>query len=316
MNPSYCLKNIAACLFVLGVMCSVPVQAQQTERQPVREFDLSFPLIEVPDGIDSITFGIGWDALLDQPVKQLGYKRLEHSVRIADGSWRIESEGKWLLDEALNQQPITFALGLDAGIQYVERPQDSQGDGSLIAPDDVAAPPFSRELLHSYRLAFTLETGLETDQGFDFIYAHTGPGLMLINMPTSGPTSYFPTISLFYDGVFELENKLNEQEQFKSSHGRLRLVQEHQFSLGAIGLPRLMMAGGYQYTRDMGQTDAWNSAGLQNRFGWYTELGLETRRLSGLGTINRMDVFVRYTNGELAPLFETEQSITLGIRLS
>lgn len=315
MNPSYCLKIIAAGLFVFGVMCSGPVQAQETERQPDRQIDLKLPLIEVPDGIDSITFGIGWNVLLDQPVSQMSYESGEHSVRIADGSWRIQSAGKWLLDEALNQRPLTFALGLDTGMQYVERPPDIYGDGGLIAPDEVPAPPFSRELLHSYRLAITLETGLETDQRLDFIYAHAGPGLMLINMPTAGPTAIFPTISLFYEGVFELENKLNEEELFKSSHGRLRLVQEHVFSLDIIGLSRLMMVGGYHYTRDMGQTVAWNSAGLKERFGWFTELGLETHRFSGSGTFSRMDIFIRYTDGELAPLFETQQSVTLGIRL-
>lgn len=315
MKSSYFIKSIPICLFVFLVMCSVPVQAQQTERSPDRQFDLSLPLIDVPDGMESITFGIGWNALLNQPVTQLGYRSGENSVRIADGAWRIQTAGKWLLEDEFNQWPITFALGFDAGIQYVERPDERMGGGLIIINDEASAPPFFRELLHSYRMAFTLEAGLETDQRFDFVYAHAGPGLMLINMPTAGRTAFFPTVSLFYEGVLELENSLNEDDIFKTSHSRLRLVQEHVFSLGAIGLPRLMLVGGYQYTRDMGQTEAWSAAGLEERFGWYTELGLETRWMSGSGLVNRVDVFVRYTDGELAPLFETDQSITLGIRL-
>ncbi|MCH8558980.1 MAG: hypothetical protein LAT84_14250 [Balneolia bacterium] len=315
MRSSSFITIIPTCLFVVLVMCSVPVQAQQTERSPAREFGLNLPLIDIPDGIESISFGVGWQALVNQPVTQLGYRSGENSVRIADGAWRIHSTGKWLLEEERNQQPLTFALGFDAGIQYVERPDERMGDGPIVVIDDGASPPFFRELLHSYRMAFTLETGLETDQRFDFVYAHAGPGLMLINAPTSGRTAYFPTVSLFYDGVIEIENSLNEDGLFSTSHSRWRLVQEHVFSLGAIGLSRLMVVGGYQYTRDLGQTGAWREAGLDERFGWYAELGLETRWAGSSGSQNRVDVFMRFTDGEVAPLFDTDQSFMVGIRL-
>ncbi len=218
------------------------------------------------------------------------------------------------MDAALSREPLTARLHLDAGFELIPHPPDDiSTDLNII--DAPAARWSIGDLRYHYRAAFTMEAGAEADQEFDAAFMATGAGLRVLNLSRTGWSGWMPSALVMYERMFRITDVDNSPESApERTFGRLRLVYRHQLDLGTLGLSGFTLAGGLQYTREFGQSAAYRDAGFHSRFGWVADLSRailwQGRERSG-----RIDLFVRYSGGRIAPLVDSDRSFTLGLRL-
>ena len=276
-------------------------------------FDI--PVLAASEDLSSVTAGAAWDLEVSRLLSVWGRRGLRSGILASDGSFYFQSSGSWLLNEDLNRQPLTARFHLDAGFELIPHPPEDIPTDLFI---DDQPPPRWRigDVRYHYRAAVTLESGVETGQSFDDIFVTAGAGLRLINLSRTGWSGWMPTAHIIYEGVFRVsddpvvETVEDTAEQFR----RLRIVYRHQLDLETVGLSGFTLAGGFQFTHDSGQPASFRDEGLHSRFGWTADLS-RAIRWQGRDGPGRIDLFVRYSGGRIAPLITSDRSFQLGLRL-
>lgn len=300
-------------------------RAQADEHSLSTNLTIDFPVIVTSDDFSDITGGAAWDVSLGRFLSHFRQRELNNGTLVSDGYFYFQSDGAWLLDADLNRHPLTGRLHLDFGFELVPRPLDDIPSDLFI--DEIAYTDMGFwNWLYHYRTAITLETGVEADQSFDAGYFTAGTGLRLLNLSRTGWSGWLPTVLVMYEGVFRFAQSVSSADgdspgpsslpgdDANSEYHRLRIVHRHQLDLGTIRLPDATLAAGFQYTRDFGQTASYIDAGLHSRFGWLAELSYAIR-WSGREGPGRLDLFVRFTDGRIAPLVTSDRSFTFGFRI-
>ncbi len=276
--------------------------------------EIEFPMIEFSDDFSDITGGIGWDIRYDRPVTRFSEREYTSGLLTVDGSLAAITTGAWLLDASMNRQPLEIRLTGDTGFELQPRIIGSPSPGLSGGNAEMSDIGFWN-WLYNYRFALTLEAGAEAVQGFDAAYLSAGPGLRIINLEHSGWKGWLPTLALFYEGVFELNHDRAETAAFRSEFSRFRLVHRHQAGFGRLGLANLQLAAGYQYTRDFGQPQPVRDDGYDRRLGGFADLSYAIRWSGREEQLRRVDPFIRFTTGRIAPLIESEQTFLFGVRI-
>ena len=278
-------------------------------------FALDVPVVVASDDFSRVTAGAAWDLEVSRLLSVLDRRSLRSGILASDGSFHFHSNGSWLLNGDLNQQPLTARFHLDAGFELIPHPPDDIPTDLFI---DDSPPPRWRigDVRYHYRAALTLETGAETGQSFDDVFATAGAGLRLLNLSRTGWSGWMPTAHIMYEGVFRVsDGPVAETGGETADHfRRLRIVYRHQLDLGTLGLSGFTLAGGFQFTHDSGQPAAFRDEGLDSRFGWTADLS-RAIRWQGRDGPGRIDLFVRHSGGRIAPLVTSDRSFLLGLRL-
>ncbi len=302
--------------------------------------DLDFPVVVAADDFSDVTAGAAWELHVSRLAAMFGRRSLSSGILAGDGSFFFQSAGSWLMNSDLNRDPLTARLHFDAGFELIPHPPDD-------IPTDIFIDDSPQErwrlgdLRYQYRAAFTLEAGAEADQEFDVAFVSAGGGLRLLNLSRTGWSGWMPSLLIMYDHLIRITDadeidvagggragrlSVEDLELITSASqpiagnatadnfGRMRIVYRHQLDLGTIGLSGFALAGGFQYTRDFGQSGEFRDAGLHSRFGWVADLS-RAIRWGGRERPGRIDLFVRHSGGRIAPLVDSDRSLTVGLRL-
>ena len=320
------MKRTHGILLLLSALLLIPVlgappsaRAQQGDGDRTSPYTtrlvFDVPVLTVSDDFSEITAGAAWDLEVSRLLSVLGRRSIRSGILASDGSFNFQSTGSWLLNADLNQEPLLARLHFDVGFELIPHPPDDIPD-DLFIDDSPPARWSIGDLRYHYRTAFTLETGIESDQPLDAVFATAGAGLRLLNLSRTGWTGWMPTLLLMYEGVFRVSDGPDPEtaDISEDTFHRLRFGYRHQLDLGTLGLGGFTLAGGLQYTRDFGQSDAFRDAGLHSRFGWAADLS-RAIRWEGREGPRRMDLFVRHTGGRIAPMVTSDRSFTLGLRI-
>lgn len=327
IHPSTrCISLLLPALLLLPVLLLLPaltapssVRAQQGNGDGSALYHTRFvfdiPVVTVSDDFSDITAGAAWDVEAGRLLSVLGRRGIRSGILASDGSFNFQSTGSWLLDSDLNQEPLLARLHFDIGFELIPHPPGDIPD-DLFIDDSPPARWSIADLRYHYRAAITLETGVETDQPFDAVFATAGAGLRLLNLSRTGWSGWMPTLLLMYEGVFRISDEpaTEAADVTEDTFHRLRFGYRHQLDLATLGLDGFTLSGGMQYTRDFGQPDAFRDAGLHSRFGWAADLS-RAIRWEGRDGPRRLDLFVRHTGGQIAPLVTSDRSFTLGLRI-
>ncbi len=301
------------------------IQGHDFTRSINTNVTIDFPLLVTSDDFSDITTGAAWDLSLNAFPSTLRQHELRNGTLTSDGSFNFQSTGSWLFNADLNRRPLTGRLHYDYGFELIPRPIN-QIDSDLVIDGIQYTDMGFWNWLYHYRMALTLEAGAEADQRIEAGYLTLGPGLRILNLSRTGWSGWLPTLSVMYEGVFRLTQSLNgpgdgssassslPADDSNSEHHRLRIVYRHQLDLSSLKLRNTTVAAGFQYTRDFGQADSYTDAGLHSRFGWVADLSYALR-WSGREEFGRLDLFVRFTDGRIAPLVTSDRSFTFGFRI-
>ncbi len=307
MRTSSFFLSVTAFVLIIGT-------AQAQERSI--DVDLDIPLFRASDDFSEFTAGVGWNVswmLPDSPVRS---REASYGIWTGDRRFSLETEGMWLLNDELNTRPIELALAFNIGFDLQRRPPDFSDDDPFGPPVEPETGSEAPSFLYGYRIAFTLESGVETTQQLESGWVRFGPGLRLLNRAQSGWEMLLPNVKFFYEGMHKLGDGiiLAEDEDTPEWYSRLRLVQWHQINFGFAGLTDLGLAAGYQYTRDFGQPSVIRDQGFHSRFGWVADLSYIYRFTGEDQIFNSISLFARFTDGELAPFVETDRTFQFGLR--
>ncbi len=337
-----CLSGIVSTAQA-GARMAMPAAESTAGSSSSLESDLSLdiPILVASDDLSAFTTGAAWDLSLSYYPSVPRQRSRGEDILLRDALVHFQSTGTLLLDPDLNRHPLTAALRLDIGWERMPTPPDDIPTDIMIddVMDDSDHGSGLRSLRYHYRMALLLEAATEAEQSFDAAYFTTGAGLRLLNLSRTGWSGWLPSLRVMYEGVFRINQEAiplsgspadsvpesdtdadpgsrNDllADDIRNIHHRLRLVYRHQLGLAAVGLSGFTLAGGLQYTRDFGQTTAYTDAGLDSRFGWVTDLSYALR-WDGREGPNRIDLFVRFAEGRIAPLATSDRSFTLGFRI-
>ena len=294
-------------------------EAFENEEDPISPYTtrlvFDIPVVAASEDLSSVTAGAAWDLEVSRLLSVWGRRGLRTGILTSDGSYYFQSSGSWLLNEDLNRQPLTARFHLDAGFELIPHPPEDIPTDLFI---DDRPPPRRRigDVRYHYRAAITAETGVESGQSFDDIFVTTGAGLRLLNLSRTGWSGWMPTAHIIYEGVFRVSEDpvVKTDEDTADRFHRLRVVYRHQLDLEPVGLSGFTLAGGFQYTRDSGQPASFRDEGLHSRFGWTADLS-RAIRWQGRDGPGRIDLFVRYSGGRIAPLIASDRNFLVGLRL-
>ncbi len=302
-------------ILVPAILAVTEVPASGWEGQSNLNVDIDVPVFSTAEDFSSFTAGAAWNLNWNQPETTLGERSYSYGIWIADRRFEFETDGMLLLDEQLNNQPLQLSLAYNFGFD-LERDFVMPEDNLDLGPPeqtDMGALNF----LYGYRFALQLQAGLETTQELDSGWLRFGPGLRLLHRHQSGWAMLLPNFYIGYEGVHELGDGLVSAGDAggPETYSRFRLVQRHQINFGFAELENLLLAAGYQFTRDAGLPQPLKDEGLHTRLGFVGDLSYTYRFTDRENLIRSAGIFIRYTAGELAPFIESERTFVAGIRL-
>lgn len=242
-------------------------------------------------------------------------------------SWNFDASanttGALLINDALNRTPIVADLGFGAGFQL------SNSRINAIPPVDVEDPgAWMREhnskhipkpLWHIYRIELGGALRWETDQSHSYSIAAGSGYLAAVHSYTESWHALSPSIWVYLDAAnVERQNVQTIGAQSASSFFRSRVAAQWRLSGGILQtdqgwINRSSLSFGGQYSRDYGQSASWKASGLDEAFGWFFEL---QHRLPKC-IVPRGDsaqLYLRTTGGRIAPVYEDDRTVLLGIR--
>lgn len=273
----------------------------------------SIPFVTSGDFSDR-TFGISWEANVNGPASLLKVLEKERSDWTFDHRFVLKSDGSLLFDNQLNRDPARLFIAYDIGFQG--RPVTGIVDPSILdlphSNENSSLPWWA-----NYRFAVYLEAGAEADQGWINPLAKLGPSLWFINMTESTVSALLPTLSVGMNTVYSFENPEVQGVRIKDWYSRFYLMSRHDinFSFISTKLSNLHLSGVLQYSKDFGQIEEYHEEGLDTAFGGYADLAYTLRWWERSGSAKRADIFVRFSDGRIAPLLEDDRSFQFGLRM-
>ena len=260
------------------------------------------------------TFGISWEADVNGPASLLKISEKERSDWTFDHRLVLKSDGSLLFNNQLNRDPVRLFITYDIGLQG--RPVSGIVDPLILEPPD-SRETSSLPWWANYRFAVYMEAGAETDQGWENPLARFGPSLWFINMTESRIAALLPTLSVGLNAVYSFENPEVKGVRIEDWYSRFYLMSRHDMNFSFISskLSNLHFTGVLQYSKDFGQIEEYNDEDLDSAFGWFTDLAYTFRWWEQSGSAKRADIFVRFSDGRIAPLLEDDRSFKFGLRM-
>ncbi len=267
-----------------------------------------YPAIEFGSGLFRFSYGIGWNLYFKPTVEHLTTTNVGNGVLTTDTGFRIGTRGAFLRNPDFNRRPLRAYIGWEFGLRILEPLSFFDENPELFFRTHIRR--FDRKVLHSYRFALGVEANTETTQRIEDIFAGFGPYARLENVQLFGWSAFMPSFELHYEFMYVVSDPALIMEDFNQMYRRIRFTQIHEVELSGIGLKDFVFLGGYQLTYDLGQTEEYIQQGLGTRFGLMAEIAYRPN-MTGLS----IELYMRYSEGRIAPLINSERSFALGFRL-
>lgn len=297
-------------LLFLFIFTSVEAK-QDTDEQNCINFKPDLSLV-TPDNFSDLTFGFSWEFDCHGPARKLFDFERERSDWSFDHRLIIKSDGALLLQNELNRDPIQLSFTYDIGFQV--RPVSGTVD-----PTHLTDRPVENSLpwWGYYRFAVYFEGGAEADQGWNNPLLRAGPSIWLLNLDQSSKAALLPTLSVGLNGIYSLERPEIQDIRINDWYARFHIMSRHEINLSIFGerMSKFNLIGVLQYSKDFGQIEEYNDHDLDTAFGWFTDLSYAIRSTRRGELIKRTDLFVRFSDGRIAPLLDDDRSFKFGMRL-
>ncbi len=264
-----------------------------------------------PDNFSDYTFGFSWEFDCKGPGRILKNIETERFEWMFDNRFILKSEGALLLQNELNRDPIELTIAYDIGFQV--RPISGTVD-----PTNLTDKPAKNSLpwWGNYRFAFYLEGGAEADQGWDNPLLRAGPAFWFLNTANSSNAALLPTLSIGLNAIYSLERPEIQDNRINDWYTRFYVMSRHEINLSIFdeSLSGFNLTGVLQYSKDFGQIEEYNDHDFDTAFGWFADLSYAIRIAREGKLLKRSDLFVRISDGRIAPLLDDARSFKFGLR--